>query len=85
MLQRIVPSALIVLGFAYLAVLCVRDLLDDLGVVAAVPGRAAGGPVLILLDIFCGVVCAVFIAAFMIILLDGIKSATSSGGLLPRR
>jgi hypothetical protein len=84
MIQRIIPSALIVFGSAYFAVVCIRDLLDDLGVVAVVGGRATGGPVLILLDIFCGVVCVVLIAAFMTLLLDGIKSRTSSG-LLPRR
>jgi hypothetical protein len=74
MAQRI-PSALMVLCFAYLTVICVRDVLDDLGLTAAIPsGRAAGGPVLILLDIACTVVCVVWISVFLSLFLGSKKA-----------
>jgi hypothetical protein len=73
-----------VLLFAYLTIICGRDLLDDLGVITAIPGARTGGPVLILLDIFCGIVCVGSIAAFICLWLASEKSSTSSGPL-PRR
>ena len=74
MAERI-PSALLVLCFAYLTVIGVRNLLDDLGLTTAISsGRPTGGPVLILLDILCVVVCVVWIAVFMSIFLGSKKS-----------
>ena len=83
MSQRIL-SAVMVLLFAYLTIICVRDLLDDLGVITALPGVRTGGPALILLDIFCAIVCIGWIAAFISFWLASKKSNTSSGPL-PRR
>jgi hypothetical protein len=83
MTQRIL-SAVMVLFFAYLTIICVRYLLDDLGVATATPGVHTGGPVQILLDIFCAIVCVGWIAAFVGFWLASKKSSTSSGPL-PRR
>jgi succinate dehydrogenase hydrophobic anchor subunit len=78
MTQRVL-SAVMVLIFAYLTIIGVRDLLDDLP-----SGGRTGGPVQILLDIFCVVVCVGWIAAFMCFWLASKKSNTSSGPL-PRQ
>jgi hypothetical protein len=64
MIQRI-PSALIVLLFASLAIICVRNFLDDTGVISITASEIRkGGPVFIVLDIFCGLISAVGIVAF---------------------
>jgi hypothetical protein len=64
-----------VLCFAYLTVICVRGVLDDLGITSAISsGRPAGGPVLILLEIVFTVVCVVWIAVFLSLFLGSKKS-----------
>jgi hypothetical protein len=84
MTQRI-PSAVMALFFAYLTIISGRNLLDDLGVTTAIPsGMRTGGAVLIFLDIFCGVVCVGWIAAFISLSLPSKNSGTSSGPLQRR-
>jgi hypothetical protein len=80
-----VLSAVMALFFAYLAIICGRNLLDDLGVTTDIPsGVRTGGPVLIFLDVFCGVVSVGWIAAFISLSLPSKNSSTSSGLLLRR-